>query len=426
MKLKDNILNLFNKKEIKEIKTSVQTNKRTKNFFEFDYRTDYRVNSSIKKWRDGLNQAEDNEYPNRFDLLKVYNETVLDGIVKNSMDLRIQRILGMPFSIVNKADTINKKAQIIFEQYWFEKYLKFAMESIFYGHSLIQIDGVDKSGVTNVTLIPRENIVPEFGIFKSYANDSMSQGKDYMEPKIYKWLCEVYKTRKDLGLLNSVTSYQIPKKIGVLAWTQFVEKFGEPTVIGRTNSNLESEKKELKDFLTNLSMNSAAVLDKQTDIEFKETSRPDVFNVYKELITEMNNEINSIILGATEITSGGSGGSEARANVHMAQSNHKTSADIRFITNNINKVLIPRLVNLKVIPKGLKFKFDIDELLSVKERIEIDRELLKSYKLSKDYIEKTYQVEIEEDTKEDIEQVLITEDDKLEDVSKKEIEDVKE
>ena len=119
----------------------------------------------------------------------------------------------------------------------------------------------------------------------------------------------------------------------------------------------------------------------------------------------MNNEINSIILGATEITSGGSGGSEARANIHQIQSNHKTAADIRFIKNNINNVLIPKLIKLGVMPSGLKFKFDFNEVLSMQDRIKIDQILLGSYKLSKEYIERTYGVELEEVKSNEVESI---------------------
>jgi len=394
--MKNKFLKLFNKKEVGSIQTSIPTNKKTKNFFEFQNKTNYRIQSTTKKWRNSINYAEDWERPDRTLLYKIYNELVLDSTIKNSIDLRTQRVLSIPFQIVNnKGKRSNDKLQDIFTSYWFEKYLKYAMDSIFYGHSLIQIDGIKNNNVTDVTLIPRENVVPEFGLFKHSDYVEPTEGLDYMQPKIYKWLCEVYQSRRDLGILNATAPYQIAKKTAIISWSQFVEKFGEPTVIGRTNSNLESEKDQLKDFLNNMSLNSAAVLDKQTDIEFKETTRTDSFNVYKELIISMNNEINTVILGGTEITSGGNGGSEARAKIHQAESNHKTAADIKYIKNNINSVLIPKLQTLKLIPKNVKFEFIYDENLSMEQKIDIDKEIMKQHKLSKDYLERTYKVEIE-------------------------------
>lgn len=409
MGLKNKVLNLFNKKDIENIqKTTTNDTKLNKTSFEIVDNNNYRIKADIKKWRYALNLAEDIKYPNRYNLYQIYDEIMLDPIVVNAIDLRTERILGIPFSIVNKSGKVNKKAQDVFSNYWFEKYIKFAIDSVLFGHSLIRIDGIDKNGVTDVSLIPRENIIPEFGVFKKDAQSNYSEAGtiDYMDNKIYKWFTEAFKSRNDVGLLNKVVVSQISKKVAQLAWTQFVEKFGEPTVIGRTNSNLETEKNDLQDFLTNLSMNSAAVLDKQTDIEFKETVRSDVYSVYKELINTMNDEINTAILGATELTSGASGGSEARAKVHQAQSNHKTASDIRFITNHINNVLIPKLVKLKVIPTGLKFQFDFNEVLSMEEKITVDSQLLKYYKLSKDYIERVYNVEIEDEPI--IEEELIT------------------
>jgi len=405
-----NILKLFNKKEIKEIQTSIPSNKKTKHFFEFNHKYNYRVTSTTKKWRNALNQAEDIKHPNRTPLLKLYNEYTLDATIQNSMDLRIQRVLSMPFDLVNNKDKRHERSYNIFKSYWFENYIKFAMQSIFYGHSLIQIDGINKGNVTNVSLIPREHVIPEFGTFKSNP-ESYENGIDYMEPKVYKWLCEVYHTRTDLGLLNNISPYAIAKKTAIIAWTQFVEVFGLPMIIGKTNSNLESEKQALENFLQNLSMNARAVTDKQTEFEFKETTRSDVYNVYKELITSMNDEINTLFLGGTELTSGSTGGSEARAKVHQNQSNFKTSADIRFITNNINNVLIPKLQALKLLPKNITFKFNTDEQISMTERIAIDNLLMNHVQLSKDYIEKTYAVELKKEDKTDI--IPINEESKL-------------
>ena len=389
------ILNLFSKKHIEEIKTSVATNAKTKHFFEFDHKYSYRVTSTTKKWRNALNIAEDWNHPNRTPLLDLYKEFILDSTVQNAMDIRTQRLLSVEFVIVDRKGKINQKAQSIFKSRWFEKYVIFAMQSIFYGHSLVQIDGIKGGNVTDVSLIPREHIIPEFATFKPNEYTAFEDGLDYTKPKIYKWLCEVYNDRRDIGTLSSIAPYSIAKKTAIMAWTQFVEVFGLPMVIGKTNSNLESEKEALKGFLNDMSMNNRVVTDKQTEFEFKETTRSDVYQVYKELITAMNNEINTVILGGTELTSGGSGGSEARAKVHQNQSNFKTASDLRFITNNINKVLIPKLQGLGLLPKGIEFQFNTNELLSMSERMAIDTELLKKYTLSKEYIERTYKVEIE-------------------------------
>lgn len=390
----DKILKFFNKTEVEEIRTSIPSNK---NIFKFENKTSYRVNADIKKWRNALNQAEDILYPDRTLLMKLYNEVILDPIVKNSIDLRIQRILTMPFSIVTQNDKyVDKNGQKLFSDYWFEHYITLVMESIFYGHSLIQIDGIENSSIKSLTLIPRAHIIPEMGLYKKAEYDTYTAGIDYMEPKTYKWLIEAYHDRKDLGLLSIITPYQIYKKVAITAWTQFVEKFGEPITIGRTNSNLESEKQSLQQFLQNLSMSSSAVLDNQTDIEFRETSRSDAFNVYKELLKSMNDEITTVILGATELTSGASGGSEARANVHQYESAYKTEADMRFITNHINKVLIPKLHEFGLISNKSTFKFNSNELISMNDKIKIDQVILQHYKLDPEYIETMYQVKIQQ------------------------------
>ena len=89
---------------------------------------------------------------------------------------------------------------------------------------------------------------------------------------------------------------------------------------------------------------------------------------------------------------------KARAKIHEIQSNYKTAADIKYIKNNINNVLIPKLEALKIIPKGLQFKFDFNEVRTMEEQILIDKEIsnLKGV-LSDEYIEKTYDVKLSKD-----------------------------
>lgn len=401
MKLKDEFIKLFqskpNSKELENKRTNLG-NKHIKKKLSIEVVDDERENADIKKWRKALNYAEDKYNPDRYYLLKLYNEVILDSVVSNGVNLRKDKILSSDFNITINNE-INEDLKSILNNEWFYDFLNYAIDSIFFGYSIIQINSIEDNNISSLELLPREHIIPEFAKFKKSINDDVESAISYTDKKTYKWLIELFKDRKDLGELYKIIPHYISKKVAMMSWTQFVEKFGQPIAIGRTTSNIAKERESLEDFLKNLGSDASGVLDPGTDIELKESSKTDVYKVYMELIKTANEEINTSLLGSTEMTSGQSGGSEARAKVHQSESLFKTRSDLRYITEVINNRLIPKLKELDVFPKegDIKFVFRNKEFIPPKDKILIDEVLLDKYRLSKDYIEKTYQVEIDED-----------------------------
>jgi len=357
-------------------------------------RNNYRIRESIASWRIALENAESKIQPDRIPLLRTYNEIILDGHLSGIIDLRIENVTGLDFSLLSKNGDINEKATNKIKSKWFYQYLYHAMNSIFYGHSLMQINGIYKNNVSSLTLIPRENVKPESG---EYIEDSYNiyDTKSYIKNKsLYRWLIEAYKERDDLGLLSKIVPLVLWKRSAQSAWAEYTEVFGMPIRIAKTSTNVEEDRTRLYNFVRDLGKSAFGVIDASEEIEFVETSSSDAFNVYDRLIDLMNKEMSKLILGSTMIVDDGA--SYSQSQVHQLQFDQKIKSDIRWIEFITNDFLIPKLVELKILPKGLTFKFDRSEKLTLTQQFAIDNEISKMYPLSKDYLETTYRVEFAE------------------------------
>jgi hypothetical protein len=129
-------------------------------------------------------------------------------------------------------------------------------------------------------------------------------------------------------------------------------------------------------------------------IELLEANKTDAHSVFSELIKTCNDEISKIILGQTSTTSEKS--FVGSANVHERILESYGENDEYFIENVLNNQLIPMLENLGIKFNGAYIEAKQDDELSLIERSKIDLELLKTYNIPTDYIEKTYGTPVEE------------------------------
>jgi hypothetical protein len=184
------------------------------------------------------------------------------------------------------------------------------------------------------------------------------------------------------------------KKNALGAWSVFQDAFGTPLVIGKTDSRDAETRLSMENTVKSLSTGLSAVMDTDDNIEFLETTKQDAHQVFNELIERCNSEISKLILGQTSTTSEKSfvGSAEVHERVLMQYA----EMDEYFIEGVLNYQLIPMLNNLGFGLDGYKIEASKDEDLTIKEKLEVDKELLKYYTLPVQYILETYGTPVEE------------------------------
>ena len=120
----------------------------------------YRIRQDIGIWRDAVNSAESITNPQRTELLRTYKDVILDSHLTAAITQRKKLTLAKKFEIsIDGVD--NKELTKLVKTAWFRDFLDLSLDSIFYGHSLIQFGDVTDTGFESVDLVPREFVKPE-------------------------------------------------------------------------------------------------------------------------------------------------------------------------------------------------------------------------------------------------------------------------
>ena len=177
------------------------------------------------------------------------------------------------------------------------------------------------------------------------------------------------------------------KNAGMEFWIRFLERFGDPWAIGKTDDDPQSLAYELYNMLNG----SSAVISKDEEISLVQPSS----NVsFKEIVEFCDNQIRSFLLGAN-LSGYVSGGSYAATNTHNAIREEIALSDERILLYLCNKTIayfceingITDAISLSLFDEGNP-KND----LSLRDKTIFEM----GYQPTKEYIEKTYNIEVEE------------------------------
>ncbi|WP_286030866.1 phage portal protein family protein [Helicobacter pullorum] len=177
------------------------------------------------------------------------------------------------------------------------------------------------------------------------------------------------------------------KNAGMEFWIRFLERFGDPWAIGKTDDDPQTLAYELYNMLNG----SSAVISKDEEISLVQPSS----NVsFKEIVEFCDNQIRSFLLGAN-LSGYVSGGSYAATNTHNAIREEIALSDERILLYLCNKTIayfcelngITDAISLSLFDEGNP-KND----LSLRDKTIFEM----GYQPTKEYIEKTYNIEVEE------------------------------
>ena len=263
-----------------------------------------RFNQEISDWKLGIDCFEDPYSPTSVELIRVYNDIVIDSHLSAAMQLRKSKTLSKDFKIIDENGEELKDETILFEKTWFKDMLEYALDSKFYGHSLIQLGKRIGSNFEKTSIVKREYVFQqEKKVRQSPYSNSPSYPYDKGEFK--PWLIEAGKC-DDMGLLMKAAPLVIFKKTALSSWAQFSEMFGAPLRVGKTQVRDEALRDNMYNMLDQMGSNAFAVLDLEDTIEYIKDGQQDAYGVYDKLIERVNSEISKLILGSTMVMDDGS------------------------------------------------------------------------------------------------------------------------
>ena len=336
-----------------------------------------RLKHDVRMWRDAVLEAELAYYPQRIKMQRLFIDTALNGHVKACTEKRKDLTLLRRFELQDSSGKrLDEATKAISECEWFQKFLSYTLDAIYYGYSLIALGDIIDNDLPNLIIVKRWNTSPDRYNVTSY--DYAIVGQDFRADDVKDWHVYV-PTPSDngtspcgYGLFYNVAVYEIFCR-NVLGFNgDFVERFSMPYVHAKTTKPSD-ERDDLEATVANMGANGYAITDPQDDIEFLEAALAGTgWNGYDNLEKRCEDKISKLILGhsdALDSTPGklgaDQGGDESPVQKALSEQQIK---DGRMCERVCNTLLFPKLHNIGQMPKGIKLVFLNDD--EVQETVE--------------------------------------------------------
>jgi len=342
----------------------------------------------LTDWQQARFARYNADIPRTWYLQEVFDDIMLDGHLTGITGNRTLRTTNKDyiFTIDGKKD--DKLTELIKDKEWFEFLLEEAHKSVYYGYSLLWIKEFSKGEIKEVELLPRGLVVPEHKVL--LYDLSANSGIDFSEIKDILLYAQFY---DNVGLLEKAAPYTILKRHSWGSWDEFEELFGVPIRIAKIASQSETVKNEVAGWLEEMGSAPYGVFPIGTEIDIKENSKGDAFNVFYKKIEALDKELSKLVLHQTMTTENGS--SKAQGGVHENTLGEVVFADEKKMLSFLNGRLVPalRLLGYKISDNA---KIGVEQTKNPTEQIVIDKEFMKNgYVLKQQYIEEVYGTEIE-------------------------------
>lgn len=351
--------------------------------------TNVRSKKDIQQWRTALMQAENVDEPKRILLYNLYNEMLLDAHLSAEIERRLNALMGSDFSLYDKDGEAQVDATKLIQRNWFKNLVKYAWQSILWGHSLMEIETLTEEGkINSLRLINRLHVIPEKGIVTLKQGDS--KGINYREDKKYaSWLFEVG-SHYDLGLLNKCVPHVLFKRFSQSAYSEYCEVLGIPPRVLKTDAYDEEHLNRSEDMVAGMGVSNYAVIGKNEEIEFVATPSSDG-SVFTNLFKISSAEISKLIGGAV-IGEDTQNGSRSKEQVSLELTRSTQEADKLFIEEFVNEQVLPRLLTLGYPVGDLVFRYTKDKNLD--SLWEITSGLLQFKEVDNDFITQTFGIPV--------------------------------
>ena len=341
----------------------------------------------IKDWKNGVMSATDPENPRRGDLMRFYQNLMLDNHLASVIDTRILRVQRSSFKLTNDKDEENYELKALLERPWFEDLVRLVLLSRFQGTTLIEMFDTDAETQELVCVdeIPQSNFIAQKGIIiKEEYND---KGDDYRTGIYSDYYLQVGGDW-DLGMFNQLAMIVLAKKLGIGSWMSYVDKYGVPPIFAITDRMDTGRRDELFEMLSTFRQNMFAVLQGNEKIEVPRITENNPHNVFLSLIDDVcNKEISKRVLGGTATTDAKSFVGSAEVQERVAQDRYE--ADKLLFKYIFNTKVRPRLAKISSVYADFTnytLEWDNQETLDIKGYIDAVQKLSSAFEFDTEEI----------------------------------------
>ena len=360
--------------------------------------TDALTRKDIADWRRAWQMAINVDSPNRQYLYDIYRDVDADAHLSGCVRQRQGFVMAKSFKLTDDKGDEQEEAKHYFDQAWFKQLCRLTLDSVEWGHSLIELGDVITDGdgcpcYSGVRLLPRKHVIPEKGRILTSLGQDWTTGIDYRSAPFTDWLIEAGRP-DDLGLYLKAALHTIPKKNMLAFWDTFGEIFGMPMRIAKTSSRDPGELNRLNDMLMKAGASQTAVMPIDTEMQFIESTRGDAYNVYNQRVDRANSELSKLIIGQTMTIEDGSSLSQSQTHLQVFQNLVEEDADM--LRDVVNNQLIPRMERHGFPVKGLRFEWDEAVDYTPEQQVAYETMVADRYEVDPQYFADKYSMPVGE------------------------------
>lgn len=360
--------------------------------------TEALTRSDMQDWRNAWQLALSVDSPNRRRLYDIYRDVDIDLHLTGCVKQREDFVLAKAFKVEDAKGNVNEDALHYFQQSWFRLLLRYSLDSILWGHSLIELGDITTDGdgcpcYDGVKLIPRKHVIPEYGRVITDLGQDWRTGIDYRQQPFADWLIEAGQP-DDLGLYLKAATQTIPKKNMLAFWDTFGEIFGMPMRIGHTTVRDDKELSKMERMMQNMGTEFWALFPEGTEIEVVESTKGDAFNVYDKRVSRANSELSKLVIGQTMTIEDGSSLSQSQTHLEVLENIIESDADM--LADIVNNQLIPRMVKHGFPLNGMRFRWDDSIDYTPEQQVAFETMVSDRYEVDPKYFADKYNMPVGE------------------------------
>ena len=175
-------------------------------------------------------------------------------------------------------------------------------------------------------------------------------------------------------------------------WDQFGEIFGMPIRIAKSTTRDPKDRNQIENMLSSMGAAAWGLFPEGTEIDIKETTRGDAFNVYDKRVDRANSEISKGLLNQTRTIDNGS--SLSQSEVHLEVFENVIDSDADLVKDIVNDQLIPRMIKHGFPLKGLYYVYDESIDYTPEQQVAFETMLLEHFDCDSKSFEDKYGIKI--------------------------------
>lgn len=374
-----------------DVQTSSTNSRIGKNYLPWVDKSISRTRKDMKSWNQALNQWHLADQPLSWMLQQLYTEIFRDATPAAQKANRDNQIFSSTFSLKNASGEIDEEQTALLKKHpLYRQLTQYVIDSEWFAVTVCELSFQESNGVKRLIaeMVPRENIVPQRGLFYP----------DYMDPSKFikyremaefgTWILEFNSGHE--GLANKLVAPVLLMRFAESCWSELCEIYGIPPRVLKTNTGdskaLARADKMMKD------MGAAAyfIIDETEEFEFAKGVATNG-DVYKNLINHLRDKICTLISGGL-IGQDTQNGSRAKDEVVFDMLWLLVQSDMARVEDGWNNIIIPALVKHGVLKPGLTFEFE--EAEDVGQLWKFVQGLIPFYEIDPEWIKKKFNIEI--------------------------------